>query len=120
MPRYRKITNSLTFYIFTKLKNHYSIKDIAKLTSVSVTTVMRLFDIIGMETNFEVLPEVISINEFKGNSGGRKYHCMIGNPKRRKILDSLKAENTYSYSIRIVIHHFQQINSNVIHQRNRH
>ncbi|EGD50392.1 transposase IS204/IS1001/IS1096/IS1165 family protein [Thermoanaerobacter ethanolicus JW 200] len=65
-------------------------KDISEVTGVSITTVMRLLDTIGVEPDYKTLPEVISIDEFKGNSGGRKYHCIIVDPKERKILDILK------------------------------
>jgi transposase len=100
LPRYHRMTNRLAFYILQYLKNQYSMKDIAKFTGVSITTVMRLLDTIGVETNYETLPEVISIDEFKGNSGGRKYHCIIVDPKERKILDILndrKQENLSEY-----------------------
>jgi transposase len=36
-----------------------------------------------------VLPEVISIDEFKGNSGGQKYNTIVADPKGRKVLDIL-------------------------------
>ena len=35
------------------------------------------------------LPEIISLDEFKGNSGGQKYHSIIVDPKEKKILDIL-------------------------------
>ncbi|ERM91445.1 hypothetical protein O163_10255 [Caldanaerobacter subterraneus subsp. yonseiensis KB-1] len=35
---------------------------------------MRLLNTVGVEPDYKTLPEVISIDEFKGNSGGRKYH----------------------------------------------
>lgn len=51
---------------------------------------MRLFDKVVVENNFKELPEVICIDEFKGDSGGAKYHCIIVDPKNGKILDILK------------------------------
>ena len=35
------------------------------------------------------MPEVISLDEFKGNSGGQKYNCLIVDPKKREVLDVL-------------------------------
>ena len=35
------------------------------------------------------LPEVISLDEFKGNSGGQKYNSIVADPKGRMILDIL-------------------------------
>ena len=65
-------------------------KEISEATGVSITTVIRLLDTLGMEPDYKTLPEVISIDEFKGNSGGSKYHCIIVDPKGGKILDILK------------------------------
>lgn len=90
LPRYHRMTNRLSIYILQQLKKQQSMKDISEVTGVSITTVMRLLDTIGVEPDYKTLPEIISIDEFKGNSGGRKYHCIIVDPKERKILDILK------------------------------
>jgi len=42
------------------------------------------------------LPEAISIDEFKGNSDGIKYHCSIVDPANRKVLDIIK-DRKFSY-----------------------
>jgi transposase len=60
-------------------------KSIAEEYSVSSNTVSRVFDIIYYKLN--KLPSVIAIDEFKGNSGGEKYHAIITDPDRRKLLD---------------------------------
>ena len=39
--------------------------------------------------NLYKLPETISIDEFKGNSGGNKYQCILTNPTNHKVLDIL-------------------------------
>ncbi|MCS3917396.1 DNA-binding LacI/PurR family transcriptional regulator [Caldanaerobacter subterraneus subsp. tengcongensis MB4] len=46
-------------------------KDISEVTGVSITTVMRLLDTVGVEADYKILPEVISIDEFKGTYIGR-------------------------------------------------
>ncbi|ABY95038.1 transposase, IS204/IS1001/IS1096/IS1165 family protein [Thermoanaerobacter pseudethanolicus ATCC 33223] len=85
-----RMTSRLSIYILQQLKKQQSMKDISEVTGVSITTVMRLLDTIGVEPDYKTLPEIISIYEFKENSGGRKYHCIIVDPKERKILDILK------------------------------
>ena len=35
------------------------------------------------------LPEILSIDEFKGNAGGRKYQTILTDPKERKVIDIL-------------------------------
>ena len=44
------------------------------------------------------LPDVISIDEFKGNAGGHKFQCIITNPKKRQVLDILPEKTTESLS----------------------
>ncbi|WP_269077456.1 transposase family protein [Caldanaerobacter subterraneus] len=68
------MTNRLSIYILQQLKKQQSMKEISEVTGVSITTVMRLLNTVGVEPDYKTLPEVISIDEFKGNSGGRKYH----------------------------------------------
>ncbi|MGI6747442.1 MAG: ISL3 family transposase [Anaerovoracaceae bacterium] len=40
------------------------------------------------------LPRVLSIDEFKGNAGGRKYQCILADPVKRKVLDILPSKNS--------------------------
>ena len=37
------------------------------------------------------LPEVLSIDEFKGNSGGRKYNSIVVDAEKHKVMDILPA-----------------------------
>jgi transposase len=53
--------------------------------NTSINTVSRVFDIVNYQ--LYKLPEVIAIDEFKGNAGGEKYQVVITNPKTRKVLD---------------------------------
>ena len=46
------------------------------------------------------LPQVLSIDEFKGNAGNQKFQCILTDPKKRKVLDILpsrKSEDLYAY-----------------------
>jgi len=40
------------------------------------------------------LPRVLSIDEFKGNAGGRKYQCILTDPAKRNVLDILPSKNS--------------------------
>jgi transposase len=40
---------------------------------------------------WQKLPEVVSIDEFKGNTSGEKYQCILTDPVRHRILDILPA-----------------------------
>ena len=52
------------------------------------------------------LPEVVSLDEFKGNSGGQKYNSIVADPKNRKIVDILP--NWYENDL---IRYFSQFES---------
>ncbi len=44
------------------------------------------------------LPEVLSIDEFKGNSGEKKYQCILTDPKNKKVLDILHGREKHIMS----------------------
>ncbi|MEG1345844.1 MAG: transposase family protein, partial [Acidaminococcaceae bacterium] len=64
---------------------------IARRFGLSVTTIMRKFDIISY--GLPQLPECISIDEFRGNAGGEKFQCNLTNPVTPKVLDLLAPIN---------------------------
>ena len=55
--------------------------------NISVTTAIRYFSMVNYSC--KVLPEVLSIDEFKGNAGGEKYQSIITDAKNRKVIDIL-------------------------------
>ena len=42
-----------------------------------------------------VLPQVLSIDEFKGNAGGEKFQAILTDPKNHKIFDILPSRTQY-------------------------
>lgn len=102
LPRYFQRTNRLTAYIAAILHKNLSIKDIAQQTNVSPSTVNRVLDSIAYTR--QKFPEVISIDEFKGNASTGKYQCILVDPVKHKILDILPDRTqshliSYFYSI---------------------
>lgn len=87
LPKYHRMVQRVYEYILRQLRSNYSMKSIAGLFNVSVSTVSRVFDIVNYK--LYKLPEVISIDEFKGNTDGQKYQVIITNPKNKKVLDIL-------------------------------
>jgi transposase len=73
-------------------KKEYSTKSIAELNGVSKSTATRLLDKISYP--MPKIPAVVSIDEFKGNTGRRKFQCILADPKRREVLDILPAKNS--------------------------
>lgn len=63
-------------------------KDIAKASNVSETTVGRILDTI-LFPKPSTLPRVFSIDEFKGDANGEKYQIIITDPKKHRVLDIL-------------------------------
>ena len=96
--RYQRMTNRLKAYIISNFAKLKPASDIASDSNCSVTTAIRLFD--NVSYCKPSLPEVIAIDEFKGNAGGHKFQCLIANPKHRKVLDILPtrtADDLYQY-----------------------
>lgn len=92
LPRYHRMTNRLIAFVIEKLRNTTSFTQVSKEVNLSVSTVIRIFDFISFSK--PKLPEVIAIDEFKGNTGGEKYNCIITDPANHKVLDILPTRNT--------------------------
>ncbi len=89
LPKYSRRTQRESLKIIEDLASLRSYKEVADMHDVSAPTVMRLFDKITYPKP-NSLPEAIGIDEFKGNSGGEKYHCIITDLKNKKVIDILK------------------------------
>jgi transposase len=89
LARYQRITKRAIMVLLEKLSENRSYTAVAKEFNVSVSTVIRFFKNIqySKPTN---LPEVIGIDEFKGNSGGEKFHGILTDLGERKVIDILK------------------------------
>jgi len=91
-PRYHRMTTRLIQLIIKKLRTTHSMTSIARECNISVTTIVRLFKYINY-TNTH-MPTVLSIDEFKGNAG-RKFQCIITNPKTHTVLDILEGREKH-------------------------
>lgn len=89
LARYSRRTKRMNEHMMNDLASLHSYSVIGRKYSVSTPTVMRIFDHIRYPKP-PVLPEAIGIDEFKGNSGGEKYHCIITDLKKRKVIDILR------------------------------
>jgi len=87
LPRYYRMTSRLVVSIITAFRKTISAVEIASRFNVSVTTSIRYFDCVHYRCNS--LPQVLSIDEFKGNSGGQKYQTILTDAKEKRILDIL-------------------------------
>lgn len=89
--KYQRMTHRLIEAIIEKLRTNYSMTSIAKDFGISSSTVARIFDYISYSIN--ELPEVISIDEFKGTTDKGKYHCILVDPVKSVVLDILDQRN---------------------------
>jgi len=88
LPKYRRMTNRLAAFVIDKLRDERSFTSVAKEVNLSVSTVIRIFDIVSFPKASK-LPEALSIDEFKGNTWGEKYQCILTDPVKRVVLDIL-------------------------------
>ncbi|MGD9678669.1 MAG: ISL3 family transposase [Vulcanibacillus sp.] len=98
LPKYHRFTNRLYAFMVSEFHSTHSMKSISTRCNTSQTTVARIFD--NINHSLTSLPEVLSIDEFKGNAGGEKFQCILTNPKAKKVLDILpnrKSEDLYHY-----------------------
>lgn len=93
LPKRARKTNRLSAFIIDKLKDKQSMKDVAKLSNVSITTVSNLLPYLSVKTSY--LPEVLCIDEFRGNSGNFKYHVSLIDGKTRKPIDIVQCRHKH-------------------------
>lgn len=87
LPKYQRTTTRLWVFVLDELSKVQSMKAIAQRVGISGTSVARILDHLHYEMIH--LPDVISIDEFKGNTNGHKFQCILTNPKKKKVLDIL-------------------------------
>ena len=87
LPRYYRVTSRLVAEIIHAFEKVVSAKEIGCRFNVSGVTAMRYFRCVNHKP--KELPEVVSLDEFKGNSGGQKYNSIVAAPKNRKVIDIL-------------------------------
>lgn len=91
IPRYLQRTSRLTAFIADSLHDTRSISSVAKMCNVSTATVNRILDTISFEK--PKIPQVLSIDEFKGNADGQKYQCILVDPVKHSVLDILPSRS---------------------------
>ena len=88
LPKRARKTTRVSEFIVDRLKTKQSMKDIAKDANVSINTVSRLLPPLAVSAKH--LPEVLCIDEFKGNTGYYKYQVSLMDGKTRKPIDIIE------------------------------
>lgn len=92
VEKYNKISKNTKKAVMKKAIKKISFKDAASDLNISVPTFMRIFNK-HCKQHRKVLPRVLSIDEFKGNSGGYKYLVSIVDPENKQIIDILPSRH---------------------------
>lgn len=104
LPRYYRVTSRLVAEIIHAFEKVVPAKEIGCHYNVSAMTAMRYFRCANHKPT--ELPEVLSLDEFKGNSGGQKYNSIVADPRNHKVIDILP--NRYENDL---IRYFSQFES---------
>ncbi len=88
LPKYCRITTRLAFYSLHLLKNRYSVRNAATFLGISDSTIFRRLKDVRYPKP-ERLPTVLSIDEFRGNSGGQKFHAILTDAHNHELFDIL-------------------------------
>lgn len=88
LPKYHRMTNRLVAFVINQLRDERSFSSVARDVNLSVPTVIRIFDFVSYSC-IQALPSAISIDEFKGNTEGEKYQCILTDPVHHVVLDIL-------------------------------
>ncbi len=89
LARYQRMTKRAIMGLLDKLSNVHSYTSVGKEFNVSPNTVIRYFENVRYPKPIK-LPEVIGIDEFKGNSGGEKFHGILTDIANKQVIDILK------------------------------
>lgn len=81
------MTNRLVKFVLNRLTDERSYTSVAREVNLSVSTIIRIFDLVSYQK--VELPKVLSIDEFKGNTLGEKYQCILTDPENKIVLDIL-------------------------------
>ncbi|HHU17887.1 MAG: ISL3 family transposase [Anaerovoracaceae bacterium] len=98
LPKYQRNTTRLYAQVVEAFHSEHSTKSIATMYNISPAVATRMFDRISYPK--PKLPQVLSIDEFKGNAGNQKFQCILTDAKKRKVLDILpsrRSEDLYAY-----------------------
>ncbi len=99
LARYQRMTKRAIMGLLDRLSSVHSYTSVSKEFSVSPSTVIRFFGNVKYPKPVK-LPEVIGIDEFKGNSGGEKFHGILTDISQKQVIDILKTRKTselYTY-----------------------
>lgn len=94
LPRYHRMTTRLVYFLVEQLRYLQSLKAIAQASFLSTAAVIRIFEHLNYPK--PSIPQVLSIDKFKGNAETGKFQCILVDAKKKKVLDILP-DRTYAH-----------------------
>lgn len=88
LPKRHRITNRLAALGIDQLRKKQSRKEIANTLGVSESSVGRWMNLLEYGKP-ALLPKVLSIDEFRGNTEYGKFQCILTDPVHKRIVDVL-------------------------------
>jgi transposase len=95
VPKHCRTTKRLAWHCISFLADKFSVKSAAKRNGVSPSYIFRRMK----DINFTIpnrLPQVLSIDEFRGNAGGQKFQGILTDPVAHKVFDILPSRSQAS------------------------
>ena len=111
LPKRARKTNRLSAFIIEQLKEKQSIKNITKISNVSSSTVASLLPYLSASASY--LPEVLCIDEFRGNAGSYKYQVSLIDGKIGKPIDIIECRHKhylFSYFNKFTLNERNKVN----------
>lgn len=96
LGRYQRMAKRVPAAIIQDLRQVVSFQSVAARYNVSPTTVLRIFDCVSYPA--ARIQQALSIDEFKGNTGGEKYNVILADPQNKTVLDILPKRYSNSLS----------------------
>lgn len=87
LPRYKRFTNRVFLSVMDSFRECRSIKDIARAHNMAPQTASQVLNTVKHVP--VKLPDILSIDEFRGNADGERFQCILTDLKKRKLFDVL-------------------------------
>lgn len=94
LPKQCRITNRLNFLALNYLSDTMNVSSVARQLGISPSSIFRRLNDINYPKP-DILPSVLSIDEFKGNAEGEKFQAILTAPKNHRIFDILPSRTQY-------------------------
>ena len=95
LPKHYRITTRLALYSIHLLKSRQNVHSVAYLLGISDSSVFRKMKDVRYPKP-HALPLVLSLDEFRGNTGGQKFQAILTDAKKHRLFDILPSRSQVS------------------------